>query len=323
MRSGVAGIAAGRRGSGHAQHRGFDAGRERKGGEMRTGMRRGARPGAVATTAAMLALWAVGLWATSASADLQRVEAVGTYGIDSAKRGRVVARDAAIRDARREAVTRVALERIGTSEWDDDGGALQSPLESGGDPNDVRRGRVSPTEDEAATLAEALGADMLPYTRSYRLLEDQGERPVLFEDRPGIETEYVVVVQVVVDVERVEQALERAGLVAAMGVGEGETLLVEFEGIRRYAVFDRLLRTLRSRLGATKAAALEFSLGRQLVAVEGPFGGEELARRLSRLEDPDFRLEPVALDRASGRLRIRAEPASARFEASGSSDDEG
>lgn len=259
-----------------------------------------------------------------ALADLRRVEAVGTYGIKPSARGRVVARDEAVRDARREAVTRVALERLGASgrlgdEFGDADEREAPPLERSGapvDPNDVRFGRVSPSEDEAALLASALGEDMLPYTRSYRLVEDQGERPVLFEDAPGIRTEYVVVVQVVVDAARVDRALVQAGLVAAASSGRQEALVVEFLGIRQFAAFDRVLAALSGRLGATKVTALEFSPSRQVVAVSGPFDGEGLADRLTRLQDSEIRLEPVDFDRGSGRLRVLAEAAPTRFEGS-------
>ena len=186
--------------------------------------------------------------ATNASAELRRVEAVGIYGIRDSARARVIPRDEAIARARWEGISRVALELIGESEvipgpdgeplsTGEEGGNLSGggasttdnlipPLErSGGenersleagmdpwvDPHDVRFDRVAPSANETALLRSALGKDLLPYTRSYRILEDQGELPVLFNDVPGVETEYVVVVEVIVDLDRIAAALESAG----------------------------------------------------------------------------------------------------------------
>ena len=268
--------------------------------------------------------------AAEASAGVQRVEAVGIYGIRDAMRRKVIPRDEAIADARWEGVSRVALELIGESgaiaPGDDldafgeildslpkDGSDVEAPLESRGfgtrdvDPDDVRLGRDGPSDDEAELLRTALGKDMLPYTRSYRILEDQGELPVLFADEPGIETEYVIVIEVIVDVDRVARALEEAGLVvAAEAQDEQVDVTIELVGLSRYEALEQVLAALRGPLGATSVSTVEFERERQLIAVEGPFDAEGLAARIADLGNARLVLEPVALDPVFRRIRVLA-----------------
>lgn len=276
--------------------------------------------------------WAMLLVAGSgeALAEVQRVEAVGIYGIRDSMRTKVIPRDEAIADARWEAVSRVALELIGESgavvvdeELDafDEivdalpraGSEIEGPLEAAergarvADPDDVRLGRDGPSEDETALLRAGLGKDMLPYTRSYRILEDQGERPVLFDDAPGIDTEYVVVIEVIVDVDRVGRALEDAGLVvSADAENEQIDLTVELVGLSRYPALERVLAAFRGPLGATRVSMLEFERGRQLFEVEGPFDAESLAAKIADLREEGLDLAPVALDPVFRRIRVQA-----------------
>ncbi|GEM_PF-1841292 len=273
--------------------------------------------------------------AFAAESEVRRVEAIGIYGIRDSMRTKVIPRDEAISNARWEGVSRVALELIGESgpapnedeglDFDEgltglasDGRtdpATDPPLELQGgdpglvaevDPDDVRLDRTAPSDDEVALLSTVLGKDMLPYTRGFRIVEDQGELPVLFDDAPGVDTEYVVVVEVVVDVGRVEAALEEAGLVVATGAAPEEALTLELVGLARYEALERVLAALRGPLGATRVSTLEFERERQLLAVEGPFDAEVLATLLADFSDPQLVLEPIALDPIYGRLRVLA-----------------
>jgi len=263
----------------------------------------------------------VGSAAGTARAELQRVEAVGIYGIRDAMRSRVIPRDEAISRARWEGVSRVALELIGESgleEVDGDfmatagGDELRPPLERAGrmpdaDPglDDVRRDREAPTEDQVAILESALGKDMLPYTRSYRILEDQGELPVLFSDAPGVETEYVVVVEVIVDVDRVNSALERAGLVSTLDAGAmDEAVILEVVGLARYGALAMVLDALRDQMGATRVQTLSFERERQVLSVEGPFGAESLSSRLAQYRNSNLILEPLGGDPVSDKISV-------------------
>jgi hypothetical protein len=62
---------------------------------------------------ALLLLPGLGLAPVALHAEMQRVEAVGSYGISAKRSGRVIPRDRAIQNALWEAVSRVALEVIG------------------------------------------------------------------------------------------------------------------------------------------------------------------------------------------------------------------
>lgn len=225
----------------------------------------------------------VTLAAGGAHAELRRVEAVGIYGIKDSLRSRVIPKDEAIAQARWEGVSRVALELMGEAE----------------------PGEAEPTEDELAALEAALGQDTLPYTRSYRILKDQGERPVLFEDEPGINREYVVVVEVLVDVDRVGSALEQAGLIAASDAGAtGEAVGLEILGLDRYEAFQTVVSALVEQLGARQVQTLAFERERQILSVAGPFGAEGLIARLARYRHPRLILEPMGVDRVTGRVRV-------------------
>ena len=206
----------------------------------------------------LLAVLGLLLWPSIALAGLQRVEAVGSYGIREDLRTKVIPRDEAIQEALWEGVSRVAME------------ALRE---------------FSSSEEDVALLRAALGKDMLPYTRRFRVLEDMGEMPVLFAEDPKILLEYVLIAEVVVDVDRVKLALTAAGLLLDSGqAARRQPVLVELLGIARYAAFEEILTALRSQLGATRIETLGFARERQIFSVEGPFGPEQLARGLARLD---------------------------------------
>ncbi|MFK7897250.1 MAG: hypothetical protein AB8G23_15520 [Myxococcota bacterium] len=230
---------------------------------------------------AVLAIFAM---AGSAWAEVQRVEAVGRYGIKESSRSRVIPRDEAIGRALWEGVSRVAFEVIGEGNQGMGGG-----------------------EDANRALRAALGSDIVPYTRSFRILEDKGEKPALFKDEPGVRVEYIVVVEVIVDVDRVTSALEAQGLVAASNsINEGprSAVAIEIEGLSKYAAFNSVLEALRQDLGATRVRVLEFAPNRQLVEVEGTLGTSALSRRLEGLARDQLVLDPVDVDVAGQRIRV-------------------
>jgi hypothetical protein len=227
----------------------------------------------------VVALLVFAFWSGSAAADLQRVEAVGSYGISAKLRERVTPRDEAVQKAVWEGVSRVALEEIG---------------------------EFSSTEEDVALLRQALGKDMLPYTRSFRILEDKGENPVLFEEDPSISTEYVVVVEVLVDVDRVRSALHSAGLIADGGIQEvDEPITVELIGVGRHDAFEAIRDALVSEVGAVRVETLGFARERQLLSVVGPFGPEELSTAIQRLTGSGWSLETIGIDEFGRRIRVQ------------------
>ncbi|MFO0687419.1 MAG: hypothetical protein U0900_01790 [Myxococcota bacterium] len=279
--------------------------------------------GASARGLAAVALVALAglLFAPALGAEPHRVEVVGTYPIREALRGKVNPRDEAIQKALWEAVSRVSLELMG-----EEGGAPDEldPTAAGAPttgpaPDPAARagagaagrpatagGAVQP--DPTERFRKIFGRDVLPYTRSFRIVEDRGERPVLFAEDPGVRREYLVVVEVLVDLDRVKGELARAGLLEPEpGPGVGRTVTLELLGLDRYAALQRLLETLRRSLSARRIETLEFGPGRQLVRIESPFGPEEMASRLGQLDTAELILDPVEVDPAGGRIRVMAQ----------------
>lgn len=232
----------------------------------------------------------------AAWAEPQRVEVVGAYPIREAMRSKVNPRDEAIQKALWEGVSRVALELIGEE------GEAEDAEVSGA------TGASTETPDATSRFRKIFGPKILPYTRSFRIVEDRGERPVLFADEPGVRSEYLVVVEVLVDVDRVTTELARAGLVARPGgSATSRSVTLELVGLDRYAGLQAVLETLRRDLGATRVETLEFAPTRQLLRIDGPFGADEIAARLGRLESAALILEPVEVDREAGHLRVLAQ----------------
>lgn len=272
-----------------------ETGRAGKSGDRAGRPRRG-----VLALAAVLLLASETIWA----AEPHRVEAVGVYPIRETVRGTSNPRDEAIQKALWEGVSRVALELIGEEVEPEAPEADEGMPGTGADP-----AKGGAPVDPTARFRKILGSQILPYTRSFRIVEDRGERPVLFADEPGVRSEHLVVVEVLVDVDRLTAELARAGLVERPDTGSGPRQLVTIEliGLERHAGLRRVLEALRQEIGATRIETLEFAPARQLLRVEAPFGPDEIAARLGRVESADLILDPVEVDREGRRLRVLAQ----------------
>lgn len=99
-------------------------------------------------------------------------------------------------------------------------------------------------ELEMERVREALGRSMVPYTRGFRILEDQGERPALFTQHPDAATEYVVVMEVQVEVERVRSRLEAMGLIESPRMDVLTGIELELSGLTEYALYRAVLALL-------------------------------------------------------------------------------
>ncbi|MCZ6784151.1 MAG: hypothetical protein O7G30_12665 [Proteobacteria bacterium] len=202
---------------------------------------------------AVLALALSGL-PGGAHAEVRRMEAVGAVPVDPEARRGSAPRDAAIEEALRESVSRVASELL----IDSDG-----------------------LEDSDLSLEEILGSDMIPYTHRFRILEDRGPRRALFADQPGVTTEYVVVVEVHVDVERVKARLTETGLLHAEGARRTQRRVrVEVEGLSDYGAYEALRRSLIEVAGAQSVVPVEFERGRAVLMVESEDRAPDLFDRL-------------------------------------------
>ena len=199
------------------------------------------------------------VFAWPAAAEIRSLEVLGVLPMDDQARKRGVPKDQAIAEALWEGVSRVAQELLIDS-------VVEEP-EDGSDP-----------------IRTALGEDMVPYTQRFRIVEDQGERPALFAEGEGAAaTEYVVVVEVKVDVDRVRQRLVSSGLLAGDAGDEGRRIVMEVQGLTQYRGYQRLLEALKApAIGAGDVLPMEFERGRMVLEVHVEIEASELLRRLQR-----------------------------------------
>jgi hypothetical protein len=238
-----------------------------------------------------VALWAV---APNAGAEVRVLEVVGAVPLDQATRAKGIPRDRALDQALWEGVSRIAADLLVDS-------------------------IVPETEDGSDPVRAALGDDTVPYTRSFRIIEDQGERPTLFTEHPDAATEYVLVVEVQVEVDRVRERLLAAGLLEQQGIQAPLTgIRLEIRDLTRYGGYEQLVALLTGeRVGAVSVSPLELSHGRMLLHVEAEWGAAELLERLLAAAPETFRIEPLevadfeasgggwGLDRGPARLVVR------------------
>jgi hypothetical protein len=221
------------------------------------------------------------LAAGPALADLRVTEAVGAVPLHAEKPSKVPPRDAAERKAMSEAVRRVALQLLSTSD---------------------------PAELEPK-LGAALGPDPKVYISSFRTVEDRGERPALFSDDPEARTEYVVVVEARVDADRVREALLRGGLpVASAGDGRRHRVRLEAEGLGDFASYRALRETLLEGVGVRSALPVEIESGRAVLDVDSELAGDALLDALVRAAPPGLAISPIAMEPEHLRVRVEYQP---------------
>ncbi len=213
-----------------------------------------------------LALGAL-LLADEATAEDRSVQVVGVQPLDASASRAGGPRQGAVNQALYEAVSRVALDLV--AEY---GPPL--PAEGGAaEPDSTAGGEASGDGEEDNEVKSALGRDMTPFARSFRIVEDQGSRPVLFPGESEATREYVVVVDVTVDVNRVRTRLAERGLIAVEeAAAPGGGLEIDALGLRHWSGFAAFVALLESpAVGASEVKPLEFEVGRARVfaAVQG------------------------------------------------------
>jgi len=201
-----------------------------------------------------------------AAAENRSLQVVGVQPLDASASRAGGPRQGAVNRALYEAVSRVALDLVAE---------YGPPLPShGGSPP----GDGGGTDGDAPGLEEnqleaVLGRDMTPFARSFRIVEDQGSRPVLFPGESEATREYVVVVDVTVDVDRVRGRLSERGLIVVEAApGDDQGLEIDVLGLRHWSAFEAFLDLLESpAVGASEVHPLEFEAGRALIfaAVDG------------------------------------------------------
>ncbi len=147
-------------------------------------------------------------------------------------------------------------------------------------------------EAQERQIRESLGREMVSYTKSYRIVEDQGERPALFTDEPDVATEYVVLLEVQVETDRVRARLEEAGLLRPRVVSELTGIRIEILGLTHYHGYQALLDVLRSdAVSAEDVLPRHFSPGRVIVEVEGEWEPNQLLERLQAASPENLSIE--------------------------------
>lgn len=230
----------------------------------------------------LLGLLLLGAPARPAAAEVRTVEAVGAYPLPKEGSPASAPRDEALQRALTEAVWRVALDEL-----------------PGRDPELLRE-----------RLAEALGGDPLDYATRFRIVEDRGERPALFSESAEVESEYVVLAQVSVDVDRVRARLRQNGLLAPSGERPRRQVRVVLEQMESYEAYAAL-RQLLADLGDGSSQPRELERGRAVLLVDGHRSPSQLLQQLMRAAPPGLRIVPVAQDAESLSLRISLREGSA------------
>lgn len=252
----------------------------------------GARGASARIALASVMLAALGAAPAARSAEIREIEALGAVplGDDNAAAG--APRDAALRRALSDAVERVALDLL--PELD--------------------------PEEAPAVLARVLGDDPLAYATRFRILEDRGERPALFADDPDIETEYVVVVKVDVDVSRVRKRLEMTGLLEPSGSRRRVRVNVVIEDLESFGAYQALRQLLVEDVGVRSALPVEMEPGRAVVEVDSDRRAGALLEALMKAAPPTLRIIPISTDRGTVTVRVSLTPGPAAPEAEAPSD---
>jgi hypothetical protein len=202
-------------------------------------------------------------------AEVRRLEVVGVVPAGADARPGVPARQAALGAALTQAVERVARELLS----------------------------YDAAADPGLDLGQLLGGKPQDFTVGYKVLEDRGERRALLLGDPEISTEYVLLVEVFVDVTRIGGALEAAGLLLAAPVGgTGQELWLVVESLPSYRAYLALRRHLIEQAGATSVIPAVFAEGRVELRVTARLEPPELMDRLVTPPPEGLRVEPVFAD---------------------------
>jgi hypothetical protein len=255
---------------------------------MCVGLRR--LPGRGLRLAVLLALSGVFQVPVAAARDVVRVESVGAAAVrsDSAS-----PRDAAVRKALLDAVRQVAegLLATGTEEGFDEGP---------GDAEDLESGALEITE-----LDRILGDEPLDYATRFQVVEDRGEGPALFGSDLDVETEYVVIVSVFVDRDRIRERLTRAGL-ALTPAGQEPQIRSRLilENLGEYWVYAEIRRVLLEELKVRSAIPREFAPGRGVLELNAAQLPSEFLGSLQRSVSDRMDLVPLSVEDDEMRLRV-------------------
>ena len=255
---------------------------------MRVGLRRVREYGP--RLAVLLALSGFFQAPVAAARDVVRVESVGVAAVrpDSAS-----PRDTAVREALLGAVQQVAEGLLATGAEDGFG-------EEPGDAEDLESDSLENTE-----LQRILGNEPLEYATRFQVVEDRGEGPALFGSDLDVETEYVVIVSVFVDRDRIRERLTRAGMLLTPAGQEPQirSRLI-LENLGEYWVYAEIRRVLLEELKMRSAIPREFVPGRGVLELNAAQSPSEFLSSLQRAVSDRMDLVPLSVEADEMRLRV-------------------
>jgi len=224
--------------------------------------------------------------------DVVRVESVGVAPVrpDSAS-----PRDAAVRRGLLDAVRQTAEDLLATrvvDEFDEEMGEVED---------------LQAKAEESAELQRILGNDPLVYATRFQVVEDRGEGPRLFGSDLDVETEYVVIVSVFVDRDRIRERLTRAGILLTPPGQEPQirSRLI-LENLGEYWVYAEIRRVLLEELKMRAVIPREMSPGRAVLELTAAHSPREFLGLLQRSVSDQMELVPLSIEDDEMRLRVEA-----------------
>ena len=240
----------------------------------------------------LLALTGLSLASIASARDVVRVESVGVAPVraDSAS-----PRDAAVRkgllDAVRETAEGLLATRTGDEFDEAPGGEPDPQLET----------------EQSLELQQILGNDPLVYATRFQVVEDRGEGPTLFGSDSDVETEYVVIVSVFVDRDRIRERLTRAGvLLAPPGQQPQIRSLLILENLGEYWVYGEIRRALLEELKMRAVIPREISPGRAVLELTAAQYPSEFLGSLQQSVADQMELLPLSVEDQEMRLLVEA-----------------
>jgi hypothetical protein len=202
-------------------------------------------------------------------------------------------RDAAVRKALLAAVRQTAegLLAIGAGDGFGEG------------PDDVEDPESEALEN--TELQRILGNEPLEYATRFQVVEDRGEGPALFGSDLDVETEYVVIVSVFVDRDRIRERLTRAGMsLAPAGQQPQIRSRLILENLAEYWVYAEIRRVLLEELKMRSAIPSEFAPGRGVLELNAAQAPREFLASLQRSVSDRMELVPLSVEADEMRLRV-------------------
>jgi hypothetical protein len=224
--------------------------------------------------------------------DVVRVESVGVAAVRSDSTS---PRDAAVQRGLRDAVRETAEALLAEGA----GGGFDVEME----------GEADLQADEAASneLQRLLGNDPLVYATRFQVVEDRGVGPTLFGTDLDVENEYVVIVSVFVDRDRIRERLTRAGMLLAPPDQRPQirSRLI-LEDVGEYWAYAEIRRVLLEELKMRAAVPKGFEPGRAVLEVSGDKSPDEFLGLLQRAVAAQMDLVPLSVNDDELRLRVDA-----------------